>query len=65
MVYLLRALHLRRVMREVLIDSEGEVEASALVHALIRVDRQGEVEDIVGVGEFGAPCSARLKLFEI
>lgn len=65
MVYLLRALYFRRVMREVLVDSEGEVEAAPFVHALIRVDRKSKVEDVVWVGELGVPCSARLKLFEI
>lgn len=65
MVYLLRALYFRRVMREVLVDSEGEVEAAPLVHALIRVDRKSKVEDVVWVGELGVPSSARLKLFEI
>ena len=51
MIDLLRALHLGRVMREVLVDGKGEVEEAALVHAFVGFDGEGEVEDVVGVGE--------------
>lgn len=51
MVDLLCALDFWRVVWEVLVDLEVESEASALVHALVRVDCELEVEDIVGVGE--------------
>jgi hypothetical protein len=52
-------------MREVLVDGEGEVKASPLVHAFIGLDSQGEVEDVVGIGKLGAPGSARFQFFEI
>lgn len=52
-------------MREVLVDGEGEVKASPLVHAFIGLDRQGKVEDVVGIGKLGAPCLARFQFFEI
>ena len=38
-------------MREVLVDGEVEVEGPAFVHALVGLDRECEVEDVVGVGE--------------
>lgn len=38
-------------MREVLVNGEGEGETAAFVHALVRLDGEGEVEDIVGVWE--------------
>ena len=51
MVDLLCALDFWRVVGEVLVDLEVESEASSLVHALVGVDREFEVEDIVGVRE--------------
>lgn len=42
---------LGRFVREVLVDSEGEGETAAFVHALVRLDGEGEVENIVGVWE--------------
>lgn len=51
MVDLLHAFDLWRVMREVLIDSEGEVKETTLVHALIGLDGQSEVENVIGVRE--------------
>lgn len=51
MIDLLRTFHLRRVMWEVLIDSEVEVERSTLVHALVRLDGERKVQDVVGVGK--------------
>jgi hypothetical protein len=50
-VDLLFALDLRRLVREVLADGEGEVELAALVESLVGRDREGEVEDVVGVWE--------------
>lgn len=38
-------------MREVLVDGEVEVEGTAFVHALVGLDHEYEVEDIIGVGE--------------
>lgn len=51
MIDLLRTLDLGRVMWEVLIDSEVEVEGAALVHALVGLDGENEVQDIVRIGE--------------
>ena len=53
MVNLLRALHFRRIVREVLVDGEGEAEAAAFVHAFVGLDGEGEVEDVVRVREGG------------
>ena len=49
MVNLLGTFDLRRVVREVLVDCECEDKAAALVHALVRLDRKGKVEDIIRV----------------
>lgn len=51
MVDFLRTLDARRVVREILVDGESEVEDATFVQALVRFDSKGEVEDIVGVGE--------------
>ncbi len=45
-------------MREILIDSEFEIECTALVHSFVRLDRESEVEDVVGVGEGGFHSAA-------
>jgi hypothetical protein len=52
-VDLLFALDLRRLVREVLADGEGEVELAAFVEALVGRDGEGEIEDIVRVWEGG------------
>ena len=51
MVDLLQAFHFRGIVREVLVDGEREVEGAIFVHALVGLDGQGEIEDVVGVGE--------------
>lgn len=51
MINFLRTLDLRRIMREVLINREGEVEDAAFVHSLVGLDGKCEVKDVVGVGE--------------
>ena len=51
MVDFLRALHFRWVVGEVLVNGESKVEDPAFVHALVRLDGQCEVEDVVRVGE--------------
>ena len=51
MVDFLRALDLGRVVGEVLVHGEAEVEDATFVHALVRFNGQGEVEDVIGVGE--------------
>ncbi|KAJ8107795.1 hypothetical protein OPT61_g8616 [Boeremia exigua] len=61
----LRALDLGRVVREVLVDGEAEVEAPALVHALVWVDGEREVEDVVWVWEVRLHRRAEGEFFEI
>lgn len=51
MINLLGTLDLWRVVGEILVHGETKVEHAALVHALVRLDGQGEVEDVVRVGE--------------
>lgn len=63
MIDLLCALNLRRVMWEILVNGEVEVEAAAFVHSLVRFDGEGEVQDIIGVGE-GCFHSAAESAFE-
>jgi hypothetical protein len=41
------------------------MESTTLVHALVGLDREDEVENIVGVRELGFPSLTRLKLGEI
>jgi hypothetical protein len=65
MVDLLRALDFGRVVWEVLVDCEAKYEASAFVHALVGVDGQGKIEDIVGVGEVRFHRRAERELFEV
>lgn len=52
-VDLLLTAHLWRVVGEVLVDVEVEGEFAALVHALVGLDAQYKIEDIVRVREFG------------
>lgn len=54
MIDFLRAFDFGRVMREVLIDGKGKVESPGLVQTLIRFDRKREIENVIGVWEFGA-----------
>ena len=51
MVDLLCALDFWWVVREVLVDGEGEVERSPFVHPLVRVDRERKVEYVIRVGK--------------
>lgn len=51
MIYLLITLHLGWVVREVLVDGEIERERAGFVHAFVRLDGQGKMQDVVGVGE--------------
>lgn len=53
MVDLLLAPHLGRLVRVVCAHGECECEAAADVHALVGLDLESEVEDVVGIGEFG------------
>lgn len=50
-VDLLFAFDFGRFVREVLADDEGEVEDSAFVESFVGCESEGEVEDVVGVGE--------------
>jgi hypothetical protein len=61
----LHALDFRRVVGEVLVDLEVELEPAALVHTLVRVDGELKVEDIVGVREVRLHRRAEGQLFEI
>jgi hypothetical protein len=54
MVDLLRAFDLGWIVRKVLVNDEREDKASPLVHSLVGFDGQGEIEDIVTVGEIDA-----------
>lgn len=65
MVYLLHALDLRWVMREVLIDLKVEIEAAAFVHALVGIDGELEVEDIVRIREMCLHGRAEGELFKV
>ena len=65
MVDLLRTLDFRRIVREVLINGEAEVEAPALVHALVWVDGERKVEDVVWVREVCLHCCAERELLQI
>ena len=40
-------------MWEILVYCEGEAEGAVLVHALVWVDVEDEVEDVVRIGELG------------
>lgn len=42
---------LGRIVREILIDVEIEPEPSAPIDALVRLDGQREVQDVVGIGK--------------
>ena len=64
-VNLLPALDLGRVVREVLVDGEGKVKGAALVHALVGLDCEGEVEDVVRVREGGFHGGAEGELGEV
>jgi len=52
-VDLLLAEDFGRVVREILVDGEGEGEAATFVHAFVRLDCEREVEDVVRVGKIG------------
>ena len=65
MVDLLQTLDLGGVVGEVLVDGEAEVECTALVHAFVRLDGEGEVEDIVRVREGHFHRASEGKFLEI
>lgn len=65
MVDLLCALDFWRVVWEILVDLEVKFEAAALVHTLVGVNCEFEVENIVWVGEVRLHCRAEGQLFEI
>ena len=62
MIDLLRAFHFRRVVWEVLVDGEVEMKAPSLVHSFVGLNCEGEVEDVVGVGERGFHCASECAL---
>ena len=53
MIYLLRAFHFWWIVREVLVDRKGEMEAASFIHALVWLDGQCEIENVVRVWEVG------------
>lgn len=65
MVDLLRTLHFRRVVRVIARDDKGELEGAALVHSLVRVNSEREVEDIIRVGEIRAHGATKGQFAEI
>lgn len=65
MVYLFFAEDLGCLMRELLTDLEGEVELPALVHSLVRLDGEFEVQNIVGVFEDRLHRPGQLEFREI
>ena len=65
MVNLLAALHFGRIVREILVDREREVERAALVHPLVWLDRQREVLDVVRVREGHGHCAWEREFREV
>jgi hypothetical protein len=65
MINLLRALHFWRVMREVLVNTEIEMERATLVHALVGLDRKRKVEDIVRIREIHLHRASEGQLLQI
>jgi len=53
MINFLCALDLWGIMRIIVVDSEGELECTTLVHALVRCNGQSKVEKIAGIGKMG------------
>ena len=65
MVYLLRAFDLRWRMGEILVNSKTEVESTAFVHALVRFDGKGKVEEIVFIGEVSFHCAGQREFRDV
>lgn len=67
MIDLLCAFDLWRIVREVLVDGEVEMEAAAFVHSLIRFDGQSKVQDIIGIWErcFHSAAKSAFELCEV
>jgi hypothetical protein len=65
MVYLLLAEDLGCLMRELLTDLESEVKLSALVHSLVWLDGEFEVQNIVGVLKCGLHRSGQFEFRQI
>lgn len=53
MIDLFATQNLRWFVGEALVDGEIEREAPGAIHALVRVNGQDKVEDVIGVGELG------------
>lgn len=58
MIDFLRAFDFGRIVRKVLIDCKIEMKGASFVHALIRIDCQSKVENIIGTWKFGAHRTA-------
>lgn len=67
MIYLLCAFDFRGIVGEVLVYSEIEVESPTLVHALVWLNSERKVEDVVRVGErsFHGAAERALELCEV
>jgi len=65
MIDLLGAFDLGRVMWEVLIDRETEVEYTTLVHALVRFNSKSEVENVVRIGKGHFHCVSEGELLKV
>lgn len=64
-VYLLYALHLGWIVRVIWRDDERKDEAAILVHPLVRLDGQREIQYVVGVGEVCPHRATERELAEI
>lgn len=65
MVDLLRALDLGRIMGEVLVDDEVEMECTSFVHAFVRFDCEGEIEDVIGIREGYFHCTSEGEFLQV
>lgn len=65
MVYFLTAPDLRWLVWKVLVDVEIESKLAVAIHALVGLDRQDKVEDVVWIREVGSHGRAEGELGEI
>lgn len=65
MINFLGAFHLGWIVREVLVDCKGERKAASFVHALVWLDGESEIEDIVTIGEVNAHCQSEGEFVQI
>ena len=67
MVDLLFAFDFWRVMREILVDDKVEVKGASSIHSFIRLDGEGEIQDIIWVWErsLHRPTEGAFKLLQV